>query len=95
MLRLNTGGAAGLEERPRPLCRNDWITAHYNALRDTQQVLPNAPHQRRHYGAAHARRAPSDLLQLGAESSYAKVDTRWLVALALEFNRRSVSERRV
>src|SRR6476469_4625643 len=32
---------------------------------------------------------------LSPESSYEKVDTRWLVALSVELNRRTVPERRV
>ena len=45
-----------------------------------------------HNVMTHMRRARADVSR---ESSYPKVDTRWLVALALELNRRSVSERRV
>jgi hypothetical protein len=52
--------------------------------------LSSAPHA--HNEMAHVRRARDDV---SPESSYEKVDTRWLVALALELNRRSVSERRV
>ena len=45
-----------------------------------------------HNEMTHMRRARADLSR---ESSFEKVDTRWLVALALELHRRTVSERRV
>ena len=61
---------------------------HHSEYRRKQQ-------QRKHHhsqATEDMRRARADVSR---ESSFEKVDTRWLVALALELHRRTVSERRV
>ena len=60
------------------------------AVQRPRDHVSSAPHLQNE--VTHLRRARADASR---ESSFEKVDTRWLVALALELHRRTVSERRV